>query len=224
MREPTLRGMRPTGMRTPRAYLGALLAALVVAGGLVLVAPGPAYACSCVAGGPRQYVEWADVVVWARVDHAQVPPSAIGGAHYLLDVERVYKGAATQHVQVDSSASSAACGLEGIEEGEAYVFFLQGERPPHSASLCGGTGMVKRAQLERVLDTDGDPVVTDGAAGDSGGEGQPAAAPEGQDPAPGGPADLPVSAWSYLGMGAGVVVALAAAAFWLVRRPARRTA
>ena len=76
----------------------------------------------------------------------------MGQAHYLLDVQRVYKGDVQERARVDSDASGAACGLEGITAGRRYAFFLQGDGSPWTANLCGGTGFaVDRDHLERAI-------------------------------------------------------------------------
>ena len=184
-----------------------VLVGLLLAAGAVLAVPGAAHACSCVSADARQFVTWADTVVWAEVTDAQLPPSGAGEAHYLLQVETVYKGEATERVRVDSEGSGAACGLEGIEAGRRYGFFLQGDSSPYTASLCGGSGTVERDQLERVVrGVDG--------AGASDGE------PAGGAPEPGGPDRLPLSPYSYAGMGAGVLVAAVVALLAWVRRGA----
>lgn len=203
--EPVAVLMRPSGMRTMRS----LMAGLVVAGGAVLAVPGTAHACSCVTAEPRQLVEWADAVVWAEVTDARMPLSGTGEAHYLLDVERVYKGEVTQRVRVDSAASGAACGLEGIEAGGRYAFFLLGDSSPYEANLCGGSGGVERERLEKVL----------GAAERPAAEG--VIDPAGARPDPGGPERLPLSPYSYAGMGAGALAAVGLAALAWLRRGAR---
>jgi hypothetical protein len=166
---------------------------LLVAGGLVVAAPGAAHACSCVTADPKEFVAWADAVVWAEVAETQVPADGMGSAHYLLDVQRVYKGDVTERARVDSAASGAACGLEGITAGRRYAFFLQGDGSPWTANLCGGTGFVtEQDRLERAV-----------AATEAG-------TPAGTAPAPGGPEQLPMSVYSYAGIGVGGLVALAA--------------
>lgn len=194
MREPTAGPVRPTRMSRFRM----LLVALLLAAGSVPALPGTAAACSCVSEEPRQLVAGADAVVWAEVSDAQVPARGTGRAHYLLEVDTVYKGSVTERVQVDSAASSAACGLEGIEAGRSYVFFLEGEGSPYTAGLCGGTGLgLDREQVRSVA-------------------GEPR--PPGAAPAPGGLERLPISAYSYAGIGAGLLAALGAAAVWFSRR------
>lgn len=206
-------------MRTVRSLRTArsLLVGLVMAGGAVLAVPGTAHACSCIAAGPTQYLEWADAVVWAEVVESQQPSPPIGKARYLLEVDRVYKGQVSRSAQVDSEASSAACGLEGIESGRSYAFFLEGEGSPYFATLCGGTGSVPRAKLEQVVGV-GDAVETDAAPG----AGEQAVLTAGSSPEPGGPTRLPVSGWSWIGMGVGALAAAGGSVFWLWRRSAGR--
>lgn len=223
-REPHHPLARQTGMTTRRAALG-LGAGAVLAASAVLATPGAAHACSCVSADVAQLVEWADVVVWAEVVDARVPPPAIGAASYLLDVDRVYKGAVTRSAQVDSPASGAACGLEGLAVGRSYAFFLEGEESPYYATLCGGSGGVPKEALERAVAADevttpgGD--VTEGADGSGepdapagrGGDGT-----VGSEPSPGGPDRLPVSTASWAGMGAATLVVLVGSLAWLLRR------
>ena len=196
-----------TRMRTARSLLGGM----VLAGTAVLAVPGTAHACSCVSAGPREYVEWADAVVWARVVDVQRPATPIGDAHYLLEVDRVYKGEVTRSAQVDSDVSGAACGLEGIESDRSYAFFLDGQGSPWSATLCGGTGSVDRDRLERVVGAG------EGTGEDQGADDQTATAVAGVAPEPGGPSQLPVSTWSWAGVGAGALACLVGCAVWALR-------
>lgn len=194
MREPGGGPARHTSMRTLRG----LLSVLAAAAGLVVAAPGAAYACSCVDDRAGTAVRSADAVVWAEVDEVQMPAMGGGTASYLLSVERVYKGEVTERAQVDSEASGASCGLEGIEVDRRYVFFLDGDGPRWYAGLCGGTGQVSRARVERVLAGAEDGAGVDRTSDDPG-----------RDPLPGGPTRLPVSPASYAGMvlgGAAAVV------------------
>ena len=103
---------------------------------------------------------------------------------------------------MDSAASGAACGLEGIRAGRRYAFFLNGDGSPWSANLCGGTGFgVGPERLERVVASDD------------------AATSVGRVPEPGGPDRLPVSGFSYAGIGVGALAAtMGAAVAWRRRR------
>lgn len=132
-----------------------LLAALVGALAVLVLAPGPASACSCVASDTADFVERAEVVVVASVDDVQRPrglfTSTADLAHYDLTVEQVLKGEATPRLAVLSAQSGASCGLEGVQEGARYVVFA--DREPSgalTASLCGGT---QPASEQLVLET-----------------------------------------------------------------------
>ncbi len=196
-----------------------LLAGFVIAGGAVLAVPGTAYACSCVAAGPRQYVEWADAVVWAEVVDVAKPPPPIGEAHYLLEVDRVYKGEVTRSVQVDSAVSSAACGLEGIEADRSYAFFLEGAASPYSATLCGGSGSVPQDRLEQVIGAGAATGETTDEGGDDTADGSDQTEQAvGASPSPGGPDRLPISAWSWAGIATGALATIGGSALWLLRR------
>ena len=174
-----------------------LVLLLLMAGGLVVAAPGAAHACSCTTANAADFVTRADAVVWARVADVQMPAMGNGQAHYLLEVDTVHKGATTERLRLDSEASGAACGLEGIEVGRRYVFFLRAAGGEEwRADLCGGTGEVRRAQVVSLL-----------------GAGRTSEQPE-----PGGPQSLPPSAYSYAGMGLGGLAALATGAVLWRRR------
>ncbi|MGA9749705.1 MAG: hypothetical protein WBQ50_19810 [Nocardioides sp.] len=125
-------------------HLTQLLAALVGALAVLVLAPGPAYACSCVAAGTAEHVDLADVVVIARVDSVRLPlallSSSADPARYELVVEQALKGDVAARLTVLSAQSGASCGLEGVEEGGRYVVFADlAPSGALTASLCGGT-------------------------------------------------------------------------------------
>ncbi len=120
-----------------------LLAALVGALAVVVLAPGPAFACSCVQASLAEHVDDADVVVVATVDGVDRPgllAFSADQARYALTVEQALKGEVSVRTEVHSAVSGASCGLEGVEEGGRYVVFAHREASGTlSASLCGGT-------------------------------------------------------------------------------------
>ncbi len=125
-------------------YLSQLLAALVGALAVLVLAPGPAFACSCVAADTAEHVDLADVVVIARVDSVRLPlallSSSADPARYELFVEQALKGDVAARLTVLSPQSGASCGLEGVEEGGRYVVFADlAPSGALTASLCGGT-------------------------------------------------------------------------------------
>lgn len=137
-----------------------LLAVLVVAAALVLV-PGPAFACSCAAGGLAAYVERADVVFSGEVTEIDGPTLLpLGDTRtYTFDVDATYAGEPGEDTQVRSEASGAACGLEGIEVGRRYVVFAHhdGSDGELAANLCGGTAPATPRLLERLAAVAGPP-------------------------------------------------------------------
>ncbi len=197
--------------------LRTVLAALVAATGLVLAAPTPAVACSCVMADAPQFVKWADVVVVGEITEITPPPerevmSSVDPATYTVVVEEVMKGRSPATVDVRSAMSGASCGLEGIEVGREYVVFaayndIMGKRTDVlHASLCGGTALASDSYVAEVK----------AAAG----PGQPPEPDRSSEPA-GGPASEPavettdepaassagVSGWVWAG-GAVVVVVI----------------
>jgi hypothetical protein len=160
--------------------LRAALTTVVTAAALVALPSGPAFACSCVGGDTRDFVDWADlVVVGTVVDHVPDADGPLGGdgtTTYTVEVDRVYEGGTTATTEITSSSSGASCGLEGIELGTRYVVF--GNRDDdggHSATLCGGTAPASDRLVSQV-----EAVVGGGRA-----------------PAPGGP-PVTVDGWSWL--------------------------
>ncbi|CAA9320311.1 MAG: hypothetical protein AVDCRST_MAG34-1394 [uncultured Nocardioidaceae bacterium] len=156
-------------MRALLAGLGALVTGLL----LVVAAPAPAYACSCVTQSPRQFVDGADLIATATVLEVDRPgrlPLLGAGdtTTYRVRISDVYKGRAHEIVEVESASSGASCGLEGIVGGRRYVFFLQRSGDSLRGSLCGGTGNVSIATVSRLLDPVADQPVAGGPATGSG--------------------------------------------------------
>jgi hypothetical protein len=200
-----------------------LLVVLVTAVGLVVLGPSTAYACSCATGSPRDYTEWADVVVEGTVVEKAGPDrprSSIDTVVYTLEVSRVFKGEAGERLEFGSVLSGASCGLEGVNVKHEGVFFLY--RPSGSdidpdtelaANLCGGSLSVTPAQVERVTGEGQAPTAEVVALG-------PVAAEPGEDVrAP--QAEPGRSPWpAYVGGAALLLLAAAAAGWWVRRRPA----
>lgn len=143
------------------SFVRLLLAGLVAATGMVLTSPAPAQACSCVMAGPKQYVEWAGVVFTGTLTERTPPPtegtwSSADPATHSFDVTEVYEGDVGARVDVLSAVSGASCGLEGMQEGTAYVVFagyrdIMGESTDVLwASLCGGTSPASASLVDRV--------------------------------------------------------------------------
>ena len=208
--------------------LRTLLAAFVTATGLALVAPAPAFACSCASADPVQFVEWADLVVVGEVTGITPPPerevmSSGDPATYAVRVERVLAGEAGARIEVQSAVSGASCGLEDIEVGRAYVVFaghqdIEGNATERLfANLCGGTAPATRAYVARVEAVTGEGVQPQPDEPDD--VGAPAASGPGhpgvEQSVSAGPA---VPVWAWVGGGLAVVIAAAATSWASARR------
>lgn len=124
-----------------RAMLVLLLVPLLP----VLLAPAPAYACSCMMPTVQQSLDGADVVVVGTVE--SVVESGVG-RHGLddivrLDVQQVLKGEATRTQDV----VSRDCNGSALSPGMTGVIFLQREGGELSAHLCGGSGFHEPAEV-----------------------------------------------------------------------------
>jgi hypothetical protein len=190
--------------------LRALLAAVVAATGLVLAAPAPAVACSCVTADPARLVRWADVVVVGELSGIAAAPerdviSSTDPVGYTIAVDRVLKGEAGGTVEVVSARFGASCGLEGLEVGRSYVVLaahhdIMGKPTDELwASLCGGTAPASRsyiAELEAVTGPGRPPDPGEPPAGSGGGTSAGATDSPPGDEAATRAADVPVWAWA----------------------------
>lgn len=204
--------------------LRTLLAALVAATGLVVLAPAPAFACSCATGDPRQFVKWADVVVVGEITAITPPPDreVVGSADpvaHTVVVDEVLKGDVGETVEITSARYGASCGLEGIEVGREYVVFaahrdFRGDTTDELwANLCGGTAPASGAYVAETVGVTGpghpptadDPAADDPADPDAVGPADadgPAAAAESTSDAAG------IPGWAWPAAGAAVLLGL----------------
>ncbi len=133
-----------------------VVSAVLGAGALVLVVnSAPALACSCALGSTGDHVENADVIVTGTLTDAIDPPAAEVMSSddpitYLVDVEKTFKGDASHQLEFTSAMSGASCGLEGMQVGDRYAFFLYPENKGLEANLCGGTAP-STPKLERQI-------------------------------------------------------------------------
>jgi hypothetical protein len=135
--------------------MGRLLALALLALSTVLLAPAPAFACSCAALSPAEYVDGTDVIVSGRVlDHQDARSRPWGGSPstYLVATDSVWRGEVTERFEVVGGGPNDPCGMEGIEVDRRYVFFLHRQGDELHGSLCGGTGSVSERQVDRLLD------------------------------------------------------------------------
>lgn len=148
------------------ATLGRFLAALVLAGFVVVLGQLPAQACDCAGGTTQSHSKLADEVFIGTVTavSSERKPNGQRGSTMTYDiaVDRVYKGTVhTETVQVFSDLSSGTCGLGALPEGESYVFFARDIAAGLTADLCGGTALASEqlvAKVEALLGTGEPPV------------------------------------------------------------------
>lgn len=114
---------------------GALVLALL--GSLLVLAPTPAWACSCVDRATPELVRDAVTVASGTVEW-----TASNGQTrtYQVDVDAVYKGDAAESEKLATHANEASCGLADLATDRRYLFFIDGRHPgAMRVGLCGGT-------------------------------------------------------------------------------------
>lgn len=100
--------------------------------------PGAAHACSCVALAPESVIEQADAVVWGT----PVSVSESGTTRtYVVEVQRSYRRALPERIEISTPATSAACGVELTIGRAGYVVLRAPVDGPAAvqqwtASLC----------------------------------------------------------------------------------------
>ncbi len=197
------------------------LAAAAIAG-LLLPSVNPAYACSCAALTPKQYVDNADIIVIGTVVRLietteefptpeEKPDGQIPDIDAAVQVERYLKGSGPADIEVDDPPSGGTCGFfEQASLGQRYVLFLTGETSPLETHLCSGsTPLVDTPHVQQFLQ-DVQAITGPGTLPPSG------SAPPNEQPGAAVPL-LPIVIASSVG-----AAALAAASALLLRRRLRR--
>ena len=184
------------------ALLRTAFAALLLAGGLVLLSPAaPAAACSCAVLTPDEQVDIASTVfAGTLVERDERGRQVVYG----FEVDQVFKGSTTRTTRVRTGEEEASCGLPNLTEGEDYIVLAAPVREEDDqlfASLCGGTrGIAGAGDTDRIQSLTG----------------------PGRAPDPGGPRiadDEPLAPFvPYWAMGAIAAGAVGAIATVLVRR------
>ena len=139
------------------------LAAITIAS-LLLPSVNPAYACSCAALTPEQYVDDADIIVIGTVVRLietteefptpeEKPDGQIPDVDAVVEVERYLKGSRLAEIEVDDPPSGGTCGfLEQASLGQRYLLFLTGETSPLQTHLCSGsTPLVDVPHVQQFL-------------------------------------------------------------------------
>lgn len=124
--------MKPESRRVRPITMRRILTALLLAGGLLVSAQVPAYACKCAVAEVAQLFQRADVVVRAEVSDPEVRSTSTTRT-FQLRVDTVFKGDAVPgRIEVTTANSSAACGVEG-EAGTRRLWFLSSD---YTANAC----------------------------------------------------------------------------------------
>jgi hypothetical protein len=172
-----------------RPRLGRLVLALAVSLGLLVLTPGPSWACSCAAADTAKQVELAGTVASGTVDWTATDGQT---RTYSVDFDAVYKGAAAASEKLVTNAHEASCGLADLAVGRRYLFFVEGRHPgAMRVGLCGGTVAYDASVAARVGAVTGPP-------------GTPLPAPARDDPATSGGG--PFTLGAALGLAALLVV------------------
>ena len=122
--------------------LSVIVLGVVVAGMLMVVAPGTASACSCGISPLADRLSAADVVFIGTPKKGDKPEgdavSSADPVRWTFDVDTVHKGDVTQTVDVISALDSASCGIP-FEVNRPYLVFGVLDDEAITAGLCGGT-------------------------------------------------------------------------------------
>jgi hypothetical protein len=134
--------------------------------GILVLTPGPSWACSCAVATTPEQVQNAVTVAAGTVDWTASDGQT---RTYKVDVDSVYKGAAASSEKLLTSAQEASCGLTGLTTGRRYLFFIEGRHPGvMRVGLCGGTTAFDddvAGQVEAVTGPPGKPLVIPGGGG-----------------------------------------------------------
>ncbi len=151
-----------------RLLLGAITGLLALVLGASVAA-----ACSCAERTTAEHAADADLVARVIVEKVQIPEMGATDeqlATYTLRPTHVWKGDVVSQFKVSSEPTGAACGLEGITEGQDLVVFAKQSEERWSANLCGGTAVASEALVAELLEVVGPGVAVDAALGDEPGE------------------------------------------------------
>jgi hypothetical protein len=144
------------------AAAGRFLAALLLAGVVVVVGGLPAHACSCLSTSTQDDVKSAsDVFTGTITDVARSGTARRGTVTYDVAVQRVYKGAVrSDEASVTTARAANLCGLGDLRAGRRYVFFAKPSGNALAIESCSSTGPARGelvATVERLLGAGRDP-------------------------------------------------------------------
>jgi hypothetical protein len=119
---------------------------------MLIVEPGPAYACSCVIPGPADEELANSVAVFSGkvIDVAKPlinigPVSSADPLKVTFQVYTVWKGSMSQTTTITTARSGASCGYT-FEKGKEYIVYAYGTDNDLSVSLCSRTQLLDTAK------------------------------------------------------------------------------
>jgi hypothetical protein len=144
------------------AAAGRFVAALLLAGVVVVVGGLPAHACSCVASSTQDDVKSTpDVFTGTVTDITRSGSARRGTVTYDVAVQRVYKGnVSSDRVSVTTARDAGQCGLGDLRADRRYVFFAKPSGTALAIESCSSTGPARAglvATVERLLGAGRDP-------------------------------------------------------------------
>ncbi|NYE38934.1 hypothetical protein F4692_004089 [Nocardioides cavernae] len=133
---------------------------------LVVGSASPGFACSCASQRPADLVALADHVFTGTVVDIGEPAgggvvSSTDPVAYTIAVEAVHQGEVGSVAVVESAASGASCGLEGMVVDRHYVVFANADADRLTASSCGGTAPASPRLVRTVERLTGEPTAPD---------------------------------------------------------------
>ncbi len=136
-----------------------LVAALAVTTLVMLGATAsPATACSCVAASTTDHAARADAVFTGQITETRGGGRDLTtSVEYDVEVTEVYKGEVPATTTVSTSSHAASCGMPGLPQGKALLFFASAADGRVSVTSCGGTAAADRALVAGVTAALGEP-------------------------------------------------------------------
>jgi hypothetical protein len=140
-------------MRRFTNFCAALTLGLVAGAVTVVVAgTGPAHACSCLALTDEEAFEIADAVFVGELVGTELatdpgPVYSSGDPErFYFDVDKVFKGKATDRQTILTARDGASCGLE-IGGSGPFLVFAYRDRGDLQSNLCSGTRPLSMGDL-----------------------------------------------------------------------------
>ncbi len=136
------------------ALFSRLLVVLALACSGLVLAQAPAFACKCDVASVKKSAARADAVFSGVVVESSTQR---GGARetdkdvYRVEAETVYQGDVTA-AEVEVVSPVTSCGLGGLEQDRAYVFFVAARGTELRADQCGGSGRATDRRIAALED------------------------------------------------------------------------